>query len=95
MSELEQIEREIASTMAHLTKLRKARRALCRSQMSERQERIRDAYVANQVSIAVIAERYNTSQGAIQRWARRFNWPRRSLPKCEGQAVRRAGERAA
>jgi hypothetical protein len=87
-AEEQAIDREIASTAAYLTKLRMAKRSLWRSQMSEKQERVRDAYIANRVSVAVIAERFGTSPGAINRWAVKFGWPRRSAPKVEAQRRR-------
>lgn len=88
IKEEEALEREIASTAAYLTKLRKAKRALWRSKMTEKQERVRDVYTANQVSVAIISERFGTSPGAINRWAVKFGWPRRSQPKVDGQRRR-------
>jgi hypothetical protein len=86
--EEEALEREIASTAAYLTKLRKAKRSLWRSRMTEKQERVREVYIVNRVSVAVIAERFGTSPGAINRWAVKFGWPRRSEPKVDAQRRR-------
>ena len=82
-TERERLDREIASTTAYLNKLRRARRALSyreyreRVEKSDRTEAIRKAYVANQVSIEMIADRFGVSHGHIQRMARLYDWPRR------------------
>lgn len=82
------LDSQIDAAIAHLAKLRKAKRDLKRAKMTDRQERAKAVYVANQIPVSAVAVRFGTSKGAINRWARKFNWPRRSPPKCNAQTVR-------
>lgn len=100
MSEMETLEREIASTAAYLTKLRRQRRDMeiaagknARAN-SPRVQAIKRAYVANQISLHDLAREFGTSRGFIQNLVIEFNWPRRSPPKCHGQRLRRQQEGA-
>ncbi len=96
----ETLEREIGETAAKLSALRRKRRQLeiaegkNRRANSPRIEAIRKAYVANETSVAEVARAFGTSPGFVQRLARDLDWPRRSPPKCAGQAVRRQEEAA-
>lgn len=95
---MQKLEREIASTAAYLTKLRRQRRDMeIAAGKNERAKSprilaIRLAYVGKQVTVADIAERFGTSAGFVQKLARELDWPRRSPPACVGQQIRRHRE---
>jgi hypothetical protein len=95
MRDIATIDRQIAQLQAELTALRRIKYASSRAMVrkmheeSPRIQAIKKYYIANQASVAEIAQAFNTSSGAIQALVLKYDWPRRSPPKVNGQKRRR------
>lgn len=99
--EREALEREIGEVAAKLSALRRKRRLIeiadgrnARA-ASPRILAIKKAYLANEISVGDIAQRFGTSRGFIQNLAKEFDWPRRSPPKARHSRSVHPQERAA